>query len=321
MELGEIDYQLHKRLPLNAQALVELIKPAGHDGRPSLAAFILLSDHHAVSSSDATVRGELTEELQDVFEKLRGGLTETLPPYMVPSYYVPLNFMPRSRAGKADRKRLQHEGSLLLAAELRMYALSANTTKRQPSTPMECLMCDIWAAELKLPRDTLGADDDFFRIGGDSLFAIKIVARARAEGVLLTVADMFQSPRLADVARTATTQTQAGSAPLIAPYELLRSPAAKAAVLAEIDRCGQYPPSTVQDIYPCTPLQESMMVLTLNDPSAYVMRHPYRLPSTMDVGRYMDAWATLVRNTAILRTCHRAHRGVWDVPGRPRCRP
>ncbi len=58
----------------------------------------------------------------------------------------------------------------------------------------------------------------------------------------------------------------------------------------------------IEDIYPCTPLQEGLMALTATHSAAYVLRDIYTLPAGTDVGRFKAAWAAVVRRNSILRT-------------------
>ncbi len=65
-----------------------------------------------------------------------------------------------------------------------------------PRTDTERAAVAIW--ESLLGVDGIGVDDDFFALGGDSLIALRFLARLRAElGVERTVADMFQMPTVA----------------------------------------------------------------------------------------------------------------------------
>jgi hypothetical protein len=59
----------------------------------------------------------------------------------------------------------------------------------------EATLCRIFADVLGL--DVVGRDDAFFEVGGDSVLALQVVARARAAGLALSVRDLFdhQTPR------------------------------------------------------------------------------------------------------------------------------
>ncbi|MGI5350447.1 amino acid adenylation domain-containing protein [Streptomyces sp. CA-250714] len=99
---------------------------------------------------------------------VRARLERELPAYMVPAVVVPLAQLPTLPNGKLDR-----------------HALPAPDTRRariprQPRTPRERSVCG-WFAEA-LGQDEVGADDSLTELGGDSITALRISSRARAQG-------------------------------------------------------------------------------------------------------------------------------------------
>ncbi|KAK1918712.1 hypothetical protein P3342_001761 [Pyrenophora teres f. teres] len=81
--------------------------------------------------------------------------------------------------------------------------------KRQPETEMQRTMQQLWAGVLAIAPDSIGLDDSFFRLGGDSIAAMKLVGEARRAGIQLTVADLFRNPRLDQLTAAATASTHA----------------------------------------------------------------------------------------------------------------
>ncbi len=72
---------------------------------------------------------------------------------------------------------------------------------RPPESPREHLLAAIW--EEILGHGQVGAGDNFFALGGDSILVIRVVARARQQGLELKPADLFTSPTLAALAAAA----------------------------------------------------------------------------------------------------------------------
>ncbi|MGH7926537.1 MAG: thioesterase domain-containing protein, partial [Candidatus Binatia bacterium] len=73
-------------------------------------------------------------------------------------------------------------------------------TNQPPKTPQEHALCDAFTHVLNLP--TIGTDDGFFELGGDSLLATRVVSRVRAVlGVELQVQTLFEAPTVAQLAR------------------------------------------------------------------------------------------------------------------------
>ena len=69
------------------------------------------------------------------------------------------------------------------------------------STRAELALSRIWSELLGVPN--LGADDNFFALGGDSILAIQVIARARREGLRLTVRQFLQHPTVSALAGSA----------------------------------------------------------------------------------------------------------------------
>ncbi|MEV0238487.1 non-ribosomal peptide synthase/polyketide synthase [Streptomyces sp. NPDC050674] len=137
-------------------------------------------------------------------EAVRRELGRTLPDYMVPSAILVLPALPLNPNGKLDRGRLPDPAPAEPAA--RHVA---------PRTPTERTLAAIWAAVLHVER--VGADDNFFALGGDSILSIQVVAQARQAGLTITSRDVYQHQTVAALARradeTGTSRTAAPSAP------------------------------------------------------------------------------------------------------------
>ncbi|MDN3360150.1 non-ribosomal peptide synthetase [Actinomadura sp. DC4] len=118
---------------------------------------------------------------------LRESVAATLPEYMVPAAVVPLAALPLTPSGKLDR------------AALPAPDFGGPVTSREARTPMEEVVCGLFAEVLGLER--VGADDGFFALGGDSLLAVRLIARIRSVlGVEMNIRALFGSPTAAGVA-------------------------------------------------------------------------------------------------------------------------
>ncbi|RSN27514.1 non-ribosomal peptide synthetase [Amycolatopsis sp. WAC 01416] len=124
---------------------------------------------------------------------LRRFAAETLPEYMVPAAFVALDALPVLSNGKLDRKALPAPDYSELAGG------------RAPETPLEKALCGLFAEVLDVPE--LGADDDFFALGGDSIVAMRLVSRARAAGLKITPHEVFARRTVAALAEVAESLT------------------------------------------------------------------------------------------------------------------
>src|SRR6185295_2723951 len=99
-------------------------------------------------------------------ENLRNHLALSLPDYMIPSFFVFIDRIPLTPNGKIDRKSLPAPDRSLRQVEEEYVA---------PSTTLEQELRTIWAEVLRIER--IGIHDNFFRIGGDSIISIQLVAK------------------------------------------------------------------------------------------------------------------------------------------------
>lgn len=132
--------------------------------------------------------------------ELRHFLLPRLPYYMVPSRFIPLGALPRLPNGKLDRNALQVTDSPVAA-----------DAGDPASSDMERRLLAIWTAVLGQSR--LGVDDNFFEIGGDSIQAFRVAARARADALVLTPADIHDNPTIRDLAALMQSRTAVASTP------------------------------------------------------------------------------------------------------------
>jgi amino acid adenylation domain-containing protein len=120
---------------------------------------------------------------------LREHLAQTLPAYMIPAAYLTLDALPLSPTGKVDRAALP--------APDPGDAIHAPYTP--PATPAQHLIATIYADILG--HRHIGAHDNFFDLGGNSLQAASVARRlAEQLGVELGVRDVFNTPVVADLA-------------------------------------------------------------------------------------------------------------------------
>ncbi|MER6178818.1 amino acid adenylation domain-containing protein [Streptosporangium sp. NPDC001681] len=121
---------------------------------------------------------------------LRADLRRILPDHLIPAFVVALDRLPLSANGKLDRSALpapaRHD--------------RASGSAGVPGTPEEELVARIWEEVLELPQ--VGAHDDFFELGGDSILAIRVVGELRRAGFLSAPGDLLRRPVLADLARS-----------------------------------------------------------------------------------------------------------------------
>jgi amino acid adenylation domain-containing protein len=115
---------------------------------------------------------------------LRRAVSRALPASMVPSAFVRVEALPRTAGGKVDRTALPSPGAARPELEIAF---------REPAEGPEADAARAFARVLGLER--VGADDDFFELGGDSLSAVELLAELSARtGAELSAADLVEGP-------------------------------------------------------------------------------------------------------------------------------
>ncbi|KAI0854078.1 acetyl-CoA synthetase-like protein [Daldinia vernicosa] len=159
----------------------------------------------------------------------------------------------------------------------------------------------IWATILNLDPQKIGLDDNFFKLGGNSVSAVKIVGEARKTGIQILVKDIFDHPELCALSSKAL-QGESLEAKTVAPFALLDQNTDISALRLDVSSQCRVDTSDIQDIYPCSPLQEGLFALAVTRPGDYVMQLAVDLSHDVDVNRFREAWLEVVRNTAVLRS-------------------
>lgn len=289
IELSEIEYHLKSAIPEAKNVAVEVVTPSAQGDNKVLAAFF------TESTEDAT-----TEATLDI-HKLQATLAQALPPYMVPSIFIPMLEIPITASGKLDRKALRQHVNLMPADELSRHLLRPNAQKRAPATEMELLLQGLWSEVIKIPLASIGANDHFFHIGGDSIGAMRLVRSIEHAGLSLTVALIFQHPILSDLAEQITIKKEVESFKS-EPYSLWKQGKDIDSALEDITAQYNVSRDIVEDVYPCTPLQEGLMALTARKSGAYIARNIFKLSRSIHLERFRDAWTATVAHEPILRT-------------------
>jgi amino acid adenylation domain-containing protein len=136
--------------------------------------------------------------------ELRAFLRERLPEYMVPAVFAWMDALPRTGSGKLDRRALPEVDAGTDGAEF-----------VPPRPGLEARIAAIWQDVLGLER--VGAHDDFFDLGGQSILATRLVARLRGElGIDVPVGMLMQAPTVEALARAVEAGERSVRLPLVA---------------------------------------------------------------------------------------------------------
>jgi len=155
---------------------------------PAVARAIAFAVPHSTLGEDVAAAVVLRDGMDVSEAELRAYLLDKMASFKVPSRFVFVDQLPTGPTGKPQRIGLANTLATKLAEPF-----------RSPTTPVEIALAQIWQEILDVDR--IGAADNFFMLGGDSLSTARVLARAnRRFGVHLTLRQAFESPKLEDLA-------------------------------------------------------------------------------------------------------------------------
>ncbi|KAI0554287.1 hypothetical protein F4679DRAFT_527807 [Xylaria curta] len=319
IETGEVEY--HAKLATTAvkEAVVELVSVQDSQSKgPELLGFLVMeTDDADVSHNNNKDNGvldkHLSKQTRTVIQRTQARLESVLPHYMVPSIFVPIRQLPLTASGKTDRRRLREIGSALSVQDLAILRIAMRSEKRNPRTKAEYRLRAIWSQVLNIEAESIGIDDNFFRLGGDSIAAMKLVGAARRVDITLAVADVFRNPILSAQACIETSTAPELNAGVIKPFSLLSRGKGMDDVRDELASICALDASSIEDAYPCTPLQEGLLSLTTKRAGDYIMQAVLELSNDVNISNFQLAWEKVVASTPILRTRIVHHRQSGEL--------
>jgi amino acid adenylation domain-containing protein len=161
IELGEVESVLAAQTGVG-EAVVTVVRSL--PGGPALVGYVIPSGGDRLDVA-----------------AVKAGMRARLPEYMVPSFVVTLDAFPTTPAGKVDRKALP------------VPAGEDDAHYEAPANERESQLADLFGQVLGLPR--VSVDREFFDLGGNSLMAVRLVARLQQTlGVSLNVAVLLRHP-------------------------------------------------------------------------------------------------------------------------------
>ncbi|XHG07602.1 hypothetical protein AWENTII_010738 [Aspergillus wentii] len=301
VEFGEIEDAVKQSLSVQNMA-ASVFKPEGKND------FLLAVALEMPEIADTTsVLMPLSDPPRQSLLQLSSTLTDFLPSYMVPSFYIPMRKLPLTASGKLDRISLRQVLEGLDDDKLSYYFLADDASHDiRPATRVETKLQDLWASILPTVKDKISINAHFFRTGGDSVSAMRLVSLAQRANppIDLTVADIFHHPVLSAMA--SVVETNIGSCCAIdddpLPFALWNASHAQSDARTSIAAECQVPAEAIEDIHPCSPLQERLTAITARQAQAYMAQFTFRMGDKIDTDRFRNAWQQIFDICSILRT-------------------
>ncbi|KAI6778617.1 Nonribosomal peptide synthetase-like protein [Emericellopsis cladophorae] len=322
LDVTEVEHWIIELLDVVIRAVVDLVPAVRNDstlhaGGVVLFAAVEFSKRSAAHAPSGT--GDIlpaSDELREEINLLRNALQEKLPSYMIPTFFIPFGRIPLTASAKTDRgmvRRLIGELNTTALQEYMYVCEDSSDNDQLLLTETGQMLKALWAAVLNVSSSSIRASDHFLYRGGDSLLAIKLVDMARREHIHITVKDVLEFPRLQDLARVLDERNAAGKA-LVDPAQdgkesdpppfSLWQPSwgDTGSDLADIaTQCG-LSTGDVEDVYPCTSLQQSMLAATEQRPTAYRVRLVFAIADSIDITRFREMWNVMAQRNPVMRT-------------------
>ncbi|WP_432124771.1 amino acid adenylation domain-containing protein [Streptomyces sp. C10-9-1] len=197
---------------------------------------------------------------------LREAVAERLPSYMVPALVVAVDTFALTANGKVDRRALPEP------------SFRAGGVHRAPGTDRERALHEVFAEVLG--QSGIGVDDSFFDLGGDSITAMQLAARAHRAGLAVSAKDVFVHRTVARLARAAGEVPKEPDGADGAPEERGPLLVLGEEEAAELDARGR----GVSEVLPLTPLQQGMhfhALLAADGVDVYTAQAPLRLQGAL----------------------------------------
>ena len=246
--------------------------------RPALVAFLVL---------------EPDTDWTSITRSLRMKISDQVPSYAVPKYWIQLPQLPLNVSGKVDLARLRGIAEAMKAGDLitsslgRLKESGPDILQTQIDVLIGQLVAKVVARTLSIKESSVNFDASFVELGGSSLDAIVLASELRKLQVHISVADVLTSETLRDmVSRREEPTTALKIAPQ--PFSLLPGN-------VDLEREG------LHDAFPVTPMQESILADAIMGNASYVYQRVYRL-NGVTPEQVKSALETVVARSATLRT-------------------
>ncbi|PHH75811.1 hypothetical protein CDD82_4277 [Ophiocordyceps australis] len=284
IEAGEIS-GIVTRTRLVSAAVTMIVRPRA-GARHQLAVFYTPREPHAEFTRLQVHR--------ETHAMMAGDLQSRLPLFMVPSYLVPVSLIPRTSSGKIDHGRLQASFAESTQEDLESWSCSRHGQDDHGDwSDAERAIAKVLATWASVEKEEIGRWTPFAALGIDSMSAID-VSRALSSGLhaRVPISTIIQNPSIAQLARHVGTSVDHEAHGHLGKKDIFNL-----GVSEENPRACGHSASSIEDILPCTPLQEAMLA---QRSSSYCNRTLLRLSIAAD--NLMAFWDTVTQRHGILRT-------------------
>ncbi|KAJ4305127.1 hypothetical protein N0V90_000657 [Kalmusia sp. IMI 367209] len=285
VELGEINSILQGCDDKITAVTTQILKKES-TSKEQLVAFLVLQC--SISESEQT-----TLKLK-VGEKA----AENLPSYMVPQFFLFIEKIPKSIAGKTDKNALK-----TIFQESRELNVGLGDIEDDPSnyswSEREDFVRDIFAKLSDTPREDIKPWTSIYQLGLDSISAVQIAASLRKHDLQVNAADVMRYMSCKDLVAFLERHLES-QFPKIERFDF---DAFERKHRTDIIKSCGIRDEQIETIWPCTPLQNGMLSQFIAREGAIYFNYlRLRLKNNTDLRRLHDAWLATIQKHRMLRT-------------------
>lgn len=297
VDLEEISLELRRALPTTDCVCAEIVTLKDRD-KPLLVAYFVLPGFQDKSIPLQLLRAPGVQECaRRVLAGIEEKLSEVLPAYMVPRFYLPVSEMPRGVSQKTDHMALQALCADFTMDDMVNFTIPTDQPASEPLTSEGLILRRLWSQLLNVKESSISGQQSFASLGGDSVVAVLLVSTVLRAGLTLSVADVFQNQSLNAMASKMTPRNSAPPA-----SSLMKTDDDMQKVRIEVAQKCSILVEDIQDIYPALPVQIRFKKVGRVHSGAGSTLTAFELPPIVDADRLEAAWRLVVRTHAILRT-------------------
>ncbi|KAF2262666.1 hypothetical protein CC78DRAFT_545695 [Lojkania enalia] len=281
VELGEINHTLQESDAAVSAVTTQIMRKDDYS-KDQLVAFF-------------TVKVSIQEyEPAELKEKAKRKAKDNLPSYMVPQFYIILDKIPRSAAGKVDRSKLlkifqSHEDD---------RSFLQGTAEEQKWTQTEMDVRELLSRLSRTPAEEIYPMTSIYELGLDSISAGQIAAALRKKGLAVNAADVLKHPTCAELA----VYIQDHSERFTTGNDLYDFDSFEAKFRPQIMITDDMI-ENVECIRPCTPAQSGMVAqFILTDGTVYFNHLRLQLDAGIHMPGLKGAWDAVMKRHRMLRT-------------------
>ncbi|KAL4904006.1 hypothetical protein BDW74DRAFT_185731 [Aspergillus multicolor] len=167
---------------------------------------------------------------------------------------------------------------------------------------------ELWAEILEDDPESFQDEDVFFDVGGDSVRSQMLIIAAEKRGILLTMEQIFMNPSLEEMASVASVVTikvkKDAENDTPKPFSLIQTHGHHNLqnILETVASQCQILPEKIEDLYPCSPMQESLVAQLDGDTNLYVRQFVFRISHDAPLDQFKQAWEETIKANPVLRT-------------------